>query len=75
MDCWRPPSVPTLSPLLVLGAPGAFWFQGDRMFVACRDGVLEILELQPEGKRPLKPKEFENGIKGAGIARFDGVTA
>ncbi|MGZ3650977.1 MAG: methionyl-tRNA formyltransferase [Bdellovibrionota bacterium] len=58
-----------------LGAPGAFWFQGDRMFVACRDGVLEILELQPEGKRPLKPKEFENGIKGAGIARFDGVTA
>jgi methionyl-tRNA formyltransferase len=48
-----------------LGAPGAYWFHDERMFVACRDGVLELLELQPEGKRAMAPKEFENGMKGA----------
>jgi methionyl-tRNA formyltransferase len=47
-----------------LGSPGAFWFQEGHMFVACRDGVLEVLELQPEGKRSLGPKEFENGLRG-----------
>lgn len=52
-----------------LGAPGAFWFDDGRMFVACREGVLEILELQPEGKRPMLPHEFRNGIKGE--AKFD----
>jgi methionyl-tRNA formyltransferase len=48
-----------------MGGPGAFWFDGDRMFVVCSDGVLEILELQPEGKKPLKPKEFSNGVQNA----------
>lgn len=52
------------------GAPGAFWFQGERMFVACREGALELLEVQPEGKRAMLPREFENGMKGA-PARFD----
>jgi methionyl-tRNA formyltransferase len=55
-----------------LGAPGAYWLAGERMFVACRDGVLELLELQPEGKRPMLPREFVNGMKGA-EARFDPV--
>ena len=55
-----------------LGAPGAWWMDGDRMLVACADGVLEILELQPEGKRPMLPKEFESGMKGTDAPRrFD----
>jgi methionyl-tRNA formyltransferase len=45
------------------GEPGNFWFAGDQMFVSCRDGALELLELQPEGKRPVLPREFLNGIK------------
>ncbi len=52
------------------GEPGSFWLRDERMFVACRDGTLEILELQPEGKRAMLPREFENGMKGA-PARFD----
>jgi methionyl-tRNA formyltransferase len=55
-----------------LGAPGAFWMEGQKLFVACRDGVLELLELQPEGKRSQLPSEFLNGIKGADTsARFE----
>lgn len=45
------------------GSAGDFWFQGSRLFVSCSAGTLEILELQPEGKRPVLPQEFENGIK------------
>jgi methionyl-tRNA formyltransferase len=44
------------------GEPGSFWFQENRLFVACRSGCLELLEVQPEGKRALLPREFENGI-------------
>lgn len=54
-----------------LGAPGALWFSDEKMFVACREGVLEILELQPEGKRPMLPQEFRNGMKDH--ARFETV--
>ena len=43
-------------------SPGTFWFEEDRMFVSCREGTLEVLELQPEGKRPMLPREFRNGI-------------
>jgi methionyl-tRNA formyltransferase len=54
-----------------LGSPGSFWFKDGHMYVACREGVLEVLEVQPEGKRPLGPKEFENGLKGRdGAAKF-----
>lgn len=52
-----------------LGAPGSYWMDGGRMLVACIDGVLEILELQPEGKRPMLPQEFESGMKGTDAPR------
>ena len=44
------------------GFPGTFWFEGERLFVSCHGGTLEILELQPEGKRAMLPREFANGI-------------
>lgn len=44
------------------GAPGTFWFEHDRMFVTCSNSVLEILELQPEGKRAMLPRDFASGI-------------
>lgn len=52
-----------------MGAPGAFWFENERMLVACAEGVLEILELQPEGKRAMLPQEFESGMKGTAAPR------
>lgn len=44
------------------GEPGSFWFSADRLFVSCRTGALELLSVQPEGKRAVLPREFENGI-------------
>ena len=48
----------------VRGGPGSFQLEGDRLFVSCKSDSLEILELQPEGKKALKPKEFMNGMRG-----------
>ncbi len=41
------------------GAPGTAL--DDRLTVACRDGAVRILELQPAGKRPMKSEEFLRG--------------
>jgi len=52
-----------------MGAAGAYWTEGDRMYVACQEGVLEILELQLEGKRAMLPRDFESVMKEAASAR------
>lgn len=43
-------------------APGEILEAGDRLLVAAKDGVLEILELQQEGKRRLPAKDFLLGM-------------
>jgi methionyl-tRNA formyltransferase len=45
------------------GAPGAILQADDRLVVAARDGVVEILELQQEGKRKLPSSEFLRGYR------------
>lgn len=35
-----------------------------KMFVGCADGAIEILEIQPEGKKYMKIIDFINGFKG-----------
>jgi methionyl-tRNA formyltransferase len=57
--------------------PGEFYVSGDSIFVRCKSACLEIREVQPEGRRPMLPREFVNGMK-AGfsdetIFSFDGV--
>lgn len=53
-------------------AAGAFWFEGERLFAQCHEGSIEILELQPEGKRAILPREFGNGMKTQGDSQaFD----
>ncbi len=47
----------------LVGEPGAFVVENERLFVQTSAGALEILELQPEGKKALLPREFENGIQ------------
>lgn len=44
--------------------PGEFFPHNDSILVKTGTGWLEVLELQPAGKRPLLPAEFANGIKG-----------
>lgn len=53
-------------------SPGELWKNGDQLFVGCKSGALEILELQPEGKRAMLPKEFLNGMQGVEKIIFDG---
>lgn len=52
--------------------PGEFYVSGDFIFVRCKDRCLVVKELQPEGKRPMLPREFSNGMKSQdGKFRFD----
>ena len=43
--------------------PGDFRIEGNSLYVRCRDESLEVLEVQPEGKRAILPSEFGNGMK------------
>lgn len=43
--------------------PGETFAQAGSIWVRCSDGWIELLEIQPEGKRPMKVQEFLNGIR------------
>jgi len=44
-------------------APGAIAIEGTRMLVGCAATTLELLELQPEGKRVMSARDFINGYR------------
>jgi methionyl-tRNA formyltransferase len=54
-------------------SPGEFVANGDSILVRCKTGIVEIHSLQPEGKRPMLPREFVNGIQKAVPLLFDGA--
>ncbi len=44
--------------------PGELRMEGDQLLVACGSGTeLQLLRLQPEGKKPLHTREFINGYR------------
>jgi methionyl-tRNA formyltransferase len=43
-------------------SPGGVMISEGKMYAATKDYYLEILELQPEGKKPMKAKDFLNGL-------------
>jgi methionyl-tRNA formyltransferase len=43
--------------------PGAVTIDGERMFVTCGTGILELLEIQTEGKRRMGAAEFLRGYR------------
>lgn len=43
--------------------PGTLFIDGDRLFAACSDGWLELLELQLEGKKPMEAAGFLRGFR------------
>lgn len=47
-------------------SPGELVWREGRLIVGCSSGAVELLELQPEGRRAILPEEFVNGMKGAG---------
>lgn len=42
-------------------APGTLWTEGKKLYLACINGVLELLSLQMQGKKRLKALDFLNG--------------
>jgi methionyl-tRNA formyltransferase len=48
----------------VTSRPGELFEAGGRLFLGAADGCLELLEVQPDGKRPLSASEFLNGARG-----------
>ena len=45
------------------GEPGEIVPVRGRLYVACGEGAVEVLELQPEGKRRLAARDFLNGYR------------
>ena len=55
---------PTARPLDSALSPGAIAIVGDSLLAGCAEqSALEILELQPEGKRRMSTREFINGYR------------
>lgn len=50
---------------------GKYIIKENKMLVGCSDMALEILEIQPENKKPMPIKEFINGWRGPIEGRFD----
>jgi methionyl-tRNA formyltransferase len=45
-----------------LGQPGALWLSENRVFLGCGRGTrLELLEIQPAGKKPMSARDFLRG--------------
>ena len=42
---------------------GSLLVQGNRLYAVCRDSFLELLEVQPEGKKRMPARDFLNGYK------------
>ena len=56
-------SIPQVPEQTKKAQPGDLLFEKGRLFVKCQDSWLEILELQPQGKKPQDPKSFYNGLQ------------
>jgi methionyl-tRNA formyltransferase len=44
-------------------SPGEMLAEGDRMLIGCRESALELIEVQPEGKRRMSVGDFVRGYR------------
>jgi methionyl-tRNA formyltransferase len=44
-------------------APGSIEFKDNRLFVGTGDGLLEVIEIQAEGKKPMPVADFMRGLQ------------
>jgi methionyl-tRNA formyltransferase len=51
------------SPAANQHVPGELVIDGNRLFVACKHSFLELLEVQPEGKRKMSAGDFVRGYR------------
>jgi len=60
-----------LTPTSSLLQPGKITIENKHVFVSTKDNLLEILELQLEGKKRIPSTEFLNGINKNSLLKFD----
>ncbi len=48
------------------GKAGELQVAGERVLVSCRESALELLEVQPEGKKKMSARDFVNGYRPQG---------
>lgn len=53
-------------PIIGVERPGKLFLEKERLYVGVREGAVELLELQWEGKKPQGAEAFLNGLKGQG---------
>lgn len=58
---WPNTSQEAAAPLSVDGRPGELAIVGERLFLGCGEGSVEILRVQPSGKRAMSAAEFLRG--------------
>ena len=58
-------------PCVVSDAPGTVIVDNASLKAVCRDGVVEVLQLQPSGKPRMEIREFLNGFKFRGVLKFE----
>jgi methionyl-tRNA formyltransferase len=51
--------------------PGKFIIDDKSLFVSCNNGSIQVLELQPEGKKAMRTDDFLNGWKGENEGKFE----
>lgn len=50
---------------------GEFEINAKKIFLGCADGAIEVLELQPEGKKAMTVADFVNGYRGEARGRVE----
>ncbi len=53
--------------------PGDLRVEGERLFLALCEGFVELLRVQPAGKRPMQASDFLRGARLEGAARLGGA--
>lgn len=63
LGVWR--SAPTLDIPggAALDQPGTVWHDTNRLLMRCQDGVLELIDVQPQGKRRLPAADWLRGLR------------
>ena len=60
---WNVKLLQTTEPFANHGIPGQTTTDGKRLIVACADGAVELLQLQPSGKRRMSAEDFLRGLR------------
>ena len=55
---------PVHEPVTTAKQPGEFLLEPNRVLLVCQDGVIELVEVQPAGKKMMHAKDWARGVDG-----------